>query len=85
MKCSYTNDIQELKLQDIALIKRMLDEHNCDPFSEARAPVERDATWLRGFMMAVIREPWIHLGVMSAASRGLGPLWARMRHGCVDP
>ena len=40
-------------------------------FSRARAPLWQDAAWLRGFGMAVIREPWIQLGSMPVASRGL--------------
>ena len=37
----------------------------------ARAPVGRGGAWLRGFVLAVIREPWFRLGVMTFVTRGL--------------
>ena len=37
---------------------------------------DRDAAWSLGFVIAVIREPWIRLRIMSVVTRGLAPLWA---------
>jgi hypothetical protein len=48
-------------------------------YLKARSPLGRDAALLRGFGVAVIREPWFWLRVMSIVPRGLAPLGARCR------
>jgi len=45
-------------------------------YLNARSHLGRDAAWLLGFVMILIREPWFRLRVMSVASRGLAPLGA---------
>lgn len=42
-------------------------------FLEGSRPLGRDAAWLLGFVIAMVREPWIQLGVMSVVTRGLAP------------
>jgi hypothetical protein len=43
-------------------------------FPRARTPVRRDAAWLPGFVMAVIREPWVRPGIVSVVSSELAHL-----------
>ena len=43
-------------------------------FLEGSRPLGRDAAWLHGSVIAVIRVPWLRLGVMSVVSSGLAYL-----------
>jgi hypothetical protein len=43
---------------------------------EARTPVWQGGALLHGSVIAVIREPWIRLGLVPVVSRGLAPCGA---------